>query len=158
MATELRREHAGPVIRPLNADDAAAVAEILRQAPEAVFWPEASVKEVLEWKGALAIASETDGKLCGFLIARQAGDEAEILNLAVTLESRRSGVGGALLSGAFKSFRARGVARVFLEVRESNTAAIVFYAKHGFSKSGRREDYYHHPRESAIVMQRKLAQ
>lgn len=158
MATELRRENAGPVIRPLKADDSAAVAEILRQAPEAVFWSEASLKEVLEWKGALAIASEVEGKLRGFLIARQAADEAEILNLAVTLESRRSGVGGALLSSALESFRARGITCVFLEVRESNTAAIVFYAKHGFSKSGRREDYYHDPRESALVMQRKLAQ
>ena len=158
MATELRREHAGPVIRPLNADDVAAVAEILRQSPEAVFWPEASVKEVLEWKGALAIASETDGKLCGFLIARQAGDEAEILNLAVAPENRRAGMGTALLSAAIESLRARGVGRVFLEVRESNAGAIAFYAKHGFSKSGRREDYYRDPRESAILMQRTLSQ
>lgn len=158
MATELRRENAGPIIRPLKADDSAAVAEILRQSSEAVFWPEASVKEALEWKGALAITSEAGGKLRGFLIARQAADEAEILNLAVALESRRSGVGRALLSSALESLRSRGVTRVFLEVRESNTSAIVFYAKHGFSKSGRREDYYHDPRESAIVMQRKLAQ
>lgn len=158
MATELRQERSEPVIRPLKAHDASAVAEILRQSPEAVFWPEASVKEVFEWKGALAIASESGGKLHGFLIARQAGDEAEILNLAVASDSRRSGVGGALLSVAFQSLRGRGVGRVFLEVRESNAAAIAFYAKHGFSKSGRREDYYRDPRESAIVMQRKLAQ
>ena len=158
MATELQPANAGPVIRPLKADDSAAVAEILRQSPEAVFWPEASVKEAFEWKGALAIASEAGGKLRGFLIARQAADEAEILNLAVALESRRSGMGGALLSAAFQSFRARGVRLVFLEVRESNAAAIAFYAKHGFSKTGRREDYYRDPRESAIVMERKLAQ
>lgn len=158
MATELRQEHAGPIIRSLKAEDASAVAEILRQSPEAVFWPEASVKEVLEWKGALAIASESGGKLRGFLIARQAGDEAEILNLAVASASRRNGVGGALLSAAIESLRTRGVGRVFLEVRESNAGAIAFYAKHGFSKSGRREDYYRDPRESAILMQRTLSQ
>lgn len=158
MATELWRQNAGSAIRELTAKDAAAVAEILRQAPEAVFWPDASVKEVLAWKGALAIASEADEKLHGFLIARQAGDEAEILNLAVASESRRSGVGGALLSSALEALRARGVTCVFLEVRESNARAIAFYSKHGFSRTGRREDYYRDPRESAIVMQRKLAQ
>src|SRR5438034_3503552 len=51
MATELRQERARPAMRMLRAEDAEAVAEILRQAPQAVFWPEASVKEVLEWKG-----------------------------------------------------------------------------------------------------------
>lgn len=158
MATELRLEHAGPVIRALCAEDAAAVAQILRQAPEAVFWPEASAKEVLEWKSALGLGSEADGKLLGFLIARQAGNEAEILNLAVAPEKRRSGMGGALLGMAIESLRVRGVGRVFLDVRESNAAAIAFYAKHGFSKIGRRENYYRGPRESAIVMQRELPQ
>jgi ribosomal-protein-alanine N-acetyltransferase len=140
----------------LRPEDAAAVAGILRQAPEAVFWPEASVKEVLKWKGTLAIASEADGRVLGFLIGRQAGDEAEILNLAVAPATRRRGEGSSLLNAAFESFRACGVSRVFLEVRESNAAAIAFYSKHGFSQTGKREGYYRDPSESAVVMARKL--
>ena len=156
MATELRRERSEPAIRMLRSEDAAVVTGILRQAPEAVFWPEASVKEVLEWNGALGMASEAEGRVLGFLIGRQAGDEAEILNLAVAPGSRRRGEGSALLKAAFESFRACGVSRVFLEVRESNAAAIDFYSMHGFSKTGKREAYYRDPPESAIVMARKL--
>jgi [ribosomal protein S18]-alanine N-acetyltransferase len=156
MATELRSERARPAIRTLRPEDAAAVAEILRQSPEAVFWPEASVKEVLEWRGILGIASKVEGRLAGFLIGRQMGEEAEVLNLAVAPESRRRGEGGALLKAAFGSLRARGVSRVFLEVRESNAAAIAFYGKHGLSKTGRRDGYYRDPAEAAIVMERKL--
>jgi [ribosomal protein S18]-alanine N-acetyltransferase len=156
MATELRRERAKSAVRPLRAEDAATVADILHQSPEAVFWPEASVKEVLEWRGILGMVSEADGKVVGFLIGRQAKDEAEILNLAVAPEGRRQGKGAALLTAAFESLRACGVSRVFLEVRESNAAAVAFYGEHGFSKSGRREGYYREPFEAAIVMERNL--
>jgi ribosomal-protein-alanine N-acetyltransferase len=156
MAAEKRRERARAVIRTLRERDAAAVAEILRGAPEAVFWPEASVKEMIAAQSAVALLSEAEGKAIGFLIGRQAADEAEILNLAVAQGSRRRGEGGALLKAALEEFRDRGVSRVFLEVRDSNAAGIAFYGKHGFSKVGRREGYYREPFESAIVMEKKL--
>jgi [ribosomal protein S18]-alanine N-acetyltransferase len=157
MATELRQERARPAIRMLRAEDASAVAEILRQSPQAVFWPEASVKEVLEWKGSLGMVIEAARRVVGFLIGRQTVEEAEVLNLAVAPGNRRKGTGGALLQAAVEEFQARGVNRVYLEVRESNLAGIAFYEKHGFLKAGRREGYYRDPVETAIVMQKRLA-
>jgi ribosomal-protein-alanine N-acetyltransferase len=156
MAAETKRERAAAVIRTLREQDAAAVAEILRGAPESVFWPESSVMEVVTSQSAVALLSEVAGKVIGFLIGRQAADEAEILNLAVVKESRRKGEGGALLEAALEKFCARGVSRVFLEVRDSNAAGLAFYTKHGFSKIGRREGYYREPFESAIVMEKKF--
>lgn len=156
MATELRREEERSAIRTLRPEDAGAVAEILRRSPEAVFWPETSVREVLAWKGVLGLASEVRGEVLGFLIGRQVGNEAEVLNLAVAPESRRRGEGGALLRAAVVEFRKRGVCRVFLEVRESNSAGIAFYAKHSFSGVGRREGYYRDSIEAAIVMEIRL--
>ena len=158
MATELRREGQRSAIRAFRPEDAAAVAEILRRSPEAVFWPEASVREVLAWEGILGLASEAKGEVVAFLIARQVGDEAEVLNLAVSPESRRKGEGGALLRAAVVEFRKRGASRVFLEVRESNSAGIAFYAKHSFSKVGRREGYYRDPVEAATVMEIRLSE
>jgi len=158
MATELRREEQRSAIRALRPEDASAVAEILRQSPEAVFWPEPSVREVLAWEGVLGLASEANGEVVGFLIARQVREDAEVLNLAVAPESRRRGEGGALLRAAVVEFRRRGVSRVFLEVRESNAAGITFYERHSFSRTGRREGYYHEPAEAAIVMERKLTE
>lgn len=158
MATELGRKERRSAIRALRPEDARAVAEILRQSPEAVFWPEASVREVLVWEGALGLASEVRAEVVGFLIARQMRDEAEVLNLAVAPENRRRGEGGALLRAAVVEFRKRGVRRVFLEVRESNAAGIAFYEKHSFSQAGRRERYYREPVEAAIVMEILLAE
>ena len=156
MAAELSREREKPAIRALRAEDAPAVAGILLESPEAVFWPETSVKDVLRLRGTLALVSESDGRVTGFLIGRQTGEDAEILNLAVARPNRRLGEGGALLTAAAAAFRARGVSRVFLEVRESNHNAIGFYREHGFFATGRRGGYYRDPAESAVVMEKTL--
>ena len=157
MAAETKREQAAATIRVFLPADAAAVTEILKGSPEASQWTEWGFKELLGWRGVLALVREDDRKVIGFIIGRQVGGEAEILNAAVIVARRRRGEGGALLKAVMDEFRARRVSRVFLEVRESNEAGIAFYEKHGFSKTGRRAGYYRDPDEAAIVMEMKLA-
>jgi ribosomal-protein-alanine acetyltransferase len=92
--------------------------------------------------------AEKNGGIAGFMVSRSVGpDEAEILNLAVAPEARRSGVGTALIETL-------EALEVFLEVRESNTAAQSLYRKLGFRVAGRRGDYYDDPPEAALVMRR----
>lgn len=157
MAAETKSGQVGGTIRSFLPADAVAVTEILRGSPEASQWTEWGLKELLGWRGVLALISEDDRKLIGFIIGRQVAGEAEILNLAVVLAQRRKGEGGALLKAAMDEFRVRQVSRVFLEVRESNGTGMTFYEKHGFSKTGRRAGYYHDPDEAAIVMDVKVA-
>jgi ribosomal-protein-alanine N-acetyltransferase len=45
-----------------------------------------------------------------------------------------------------------GVATVFLEVRESNSAARRLYGALGFAQVGRRRNYYRRPTEDAVVL------
>jgi len=45
---------------------------------------------------------------------------------------------------------------VFLEVRESNTAARRLYQKLGFEETGRRKSYYSNPVEDAVLYTRHL--
>jgi [ribosomal protein S18]-alanine N-acetyltransferase len=156
MAGETRSAETAWVIRRLRREDAAAVRSILQDAPEAANWSEESLKEALSWSGGVALGSEADGTVSGFLIGRRVEEEAEIFNLGVLASKRRAGQGGALLSAALDEFRTRGVSRVFLEVRESNAIGIGFYAKHGFAKTGIRRGYYHEPEEAAVLMERKL--
>jgi ribosomal-protein-alanine N-acetyltransferase len=157
MADETKREQVGKTIRAFLLADAAAVTEILRGSPEAAQWTEWGIRELLGWHGVLALVSEDDCTVSGFIVGRQVADQAEILNLAVAPAKRRKGEGGALLKAAMDEFRARQVSRVFLEVRESNESGIAFYAKHGFSKTGKRPGYYRGPDEAAVTMERKLA-
>ena len=156
MGAKPKRDSIVGTIRAFAQADTAAAAQILRGSPEAAQWKEWGIKELLGWPGILALVSENDAKVNGLIIGRQVAEEAEILNLAVVPVKRRQGEGGALLKAALEEFRARRVSRVFLEVRESNETASTFYAKHGFSKMGRRASYYHDPEEAAVVMEMKL--
>ncbi len=155
MAAETMRGPAASTIRAFREADAPAAAEILRASPEAAQWTEWGFRELLGWRGVLALVSEHESNVCAFIIARQMEGEAEILNLAVILEKRRKGEGSALLKAAMNELQSRHVSRVFLEVRESNEGAIAFYEKHGFSKMGRRAGYYRNPEEAAIVLEKK---
>jgi ribosomal-protein-alanine acetyltransferase len=143
-------------VRPLRLDDIDAIAEILVRSPGAASWSLDSLRKLTMDVGVVALVCELGASVTGFIVARQAGDEAEILNLAVRPQSRRAGRGSALLVAALKLFHSQGVTRAFLEVRESNASAIAFYAKHGFVPAGRRNAYYRDPPEDAVVMEKKL--
>ena len=141
-------------IREFRGDlDAMQVAEVLRQSPEAARWSEAELRELHSLAGMTAFLSERGGVLSGVVFGRVVLDEAEILNLAVAPASRRGGEGRRLVLRLLEDFRAKGVSRVFLEVRESNKVAIAFYERLGFGAVGERKDYYQHPREGALVME-----
>lgn len=99
----------------------------------------------------LAAVSET-GEVCGLVTGCCILDEAEITNVAVVPECRRSGIGGMLLEAFFAEV---GGASVFLEVRESNVAAIGLYRKFGFAQIGVRKRFYNNPVEDAVLMVRR---
>ena len=98
------------------------------------------------------LVAEADARIGGYVVALDAADEGEILNLAVAETGRRRGLGRALVQAIVDALEARGVRQVFLEVRESNAAARALYAGFGFKDVGRRKGYYRRPVEDAIVL------
>jgi [ribosomal protein S18]-alanine N-acetyltransferase len=143
-------------IRRYRTEDAEAVRRILEESPEAADWSKEGFEETSRLNGVLTLVSDKDGEVGGFIVARQIADEAEVLNLAVRRDRRRSGQGGGLLEAALAEFKARGVSRVYLEVRESNAVATMFYERHGFRQAGKRKGYYRNPDEAAVLLERKL--
>jgi ribosomal-protein-alanine N-acetyltransferase len=97
------------------------------------------------------VAAAPEG-IAGYVVAQDAADEGEILNLAITPARMRGGIGRALVERALATLRERGARRVFLEVREGNAAARALYAGLGFEAVGRRPRYYRRPVEDAIVL------
>lgn len=88
----------------------------------------------------------------GYAIMRVLLDEAEILSIAVSDEYRRRGIGREMMTFLLDGACADGVSNVYLEVRESNTAARELYGSLGFAPIGKRRKYYTKPTEDAIVM------
>jgi len=101
---------------------------------------------------ALFFIAEDQGRIAGYVVALDAADEGEILNLAVGEGGRRRGLGRALVEAIVAALSERGVRQVYLEVRESNAAARALYAGFGFKDVGRRQAYYRRPVEDAIIL------
>ena len=92
-----------------------------------------------------------DHKMRGVILGTSVGGEAEISDVAVTPEHRRTGIGGVSIRAFISapSWRRRAVG--VLEVRTSNSAAIALYQGEGFCVVGRRDGYYEDG-EDALVL------
>lgn len=113
-------------------------------------WGTDQLSEILAVAGTQAFVAEG-----GFALIRLIAGEAEILTLAVSPTLRRHGVARALLAEATKWLSSQKAESLFLEVRESNIAAIQLYEQAGFKAISRRKGYY--SGEDAIVLKRQLS-
>jgi ribosomal-protein-alanine N-acetyltransferase len=95
-------------------------------------------------------------RLLGYVVALVVADEGEIADLAVAPAARRRGIGGALLDRVTAAALQAGVHALYLEVRESNVAALALYRSRGFAPVGRRQAYYRDPVEDALLLRRDL--
>ncbi|MCO6389137.1 GNAT family N-acetyltransferase [Aliihoeflea sp. 40Bstr573] len=149
-------------IEPLEIEDASALPRIHEEdfiRP----WSEDEFADLLAQGNVFGFAAREVGKRqlgpVGFVLVRQAADEAEILTVAVARSARRLGLGRSLMDAVLRALHAARTASLFLEVDETNAPAIALYRRLGFIQVGRRPDYYKQPgggRTGAIVMRRDL--
>jgi len=136
----------------------------LRDVPEVVAierdsfrtpWPARAFQDELrhpEVSRCIVAREAAKGPVAGYACCWVVGDELMINNVAVAEGLRRRGTGRALLTHALREGSREGCRTAWLEVRPSNTAAIVLYESLGFQVVGRRRRYYTDTQEDALVM------
>ncbi|MBL8581921.1 MAG: ribosomal protein S18-alanine N-acetyltransferase [Rhizobiaceae bacterium] len=100
-----------------------------------------------------------DAAPAGFVLARLAAGEAEILTVAVSRTQRRQGLGWRLMDAVLRELHRQRADALFLEVDETNEPALALYRRLGFREVGRRPAYYRAAdgrRTGALVMRRDL--
>lgn len=90
----------------------------------------------------LRVARGEAGTPIGYTLFWHVVDELHLLNVAVAPEFRRRGIGRALMDDLLEYASRYAVARVLLEVRASNVAAIALYESLGFETFNVRARYY----------------
>ncbi|WP_332604271.1 ribosomal protein S18-alanine N-acetyltransferase [Acinetobacter sp. ESBL14] len=97
---------------------------------------------------------EQANQVVGFCILQPVLDEANLLLMAIHPSQQGRGLGYMLLDDSIQQLKNNPI-QIFLEVRESNTAAIGLYEKTGFHQIDLRKNYYPNPdgsREHAVIM------
>jgi ribosomal-protein-alanine N-acetyltransferase len=104
----------------------------------------------------LWVLDEPEDGVIGYSVLWCILDQGELANIAIAEGHRGRGLGALLLAKMLDVGGERGVGAVYLEVRESNAAAIGLYDRFGFAQIGVRRRYYDKPREDALVMMLRL--
>ncbi len=113
-------------------------------------WKEEMFIEEIEKQ--YAFVMEIKDKIIGYICGWKLLDEFNITNIAVASDFQRKGFGNALVRFIMSKLLDENCFKFFLEVRNSNLAAIKFYTKMGFSAIGLRKKYYHSPEDDALIM------
>jgi ribosomal-protein-alanine N-acetyltransferase len=158
-------------IRPAIAADIPFMMGLERQCPTAAHWTEQQYQKLFQSEGTperfVLVMEEADqavpralnalgGVVAGFLVARHLAPEWELENVVVAVTARRQGIARQLLDQLLAQARNTRSDSVFLEVRESNSAARALYEKAGFQQTSLRKDYYTHPSDNAILYRRRM--
>ncbi len=138
-------------IRRARAEDISAIV----RAEAEIFpdpWSERDINFSISTEGSMCYCAVNDGKLLAYIIGRVIAPEGEIYRIATLPAYRERGIAYRLLNYAVKTERGKGLERLFLEVRERNSAARALYKSYGFTEIGLRKNYYKDPVDNAIVM------
>jgi [ribosomal protein S18]-alanine N-acetyltransferase len=152
-------------IRAATLADVPSMMLLERQSATAGHWTEDQYGQALESESTKRLVlviesctttrpSDAATSILGFLVAQHIAPEWELENIVVAPTARRKGLGKRLLQHLLSVARETNSDSVFLEVRESNTAARGLYEEAGFAQTGRRKAYYTSPPEDAILYRR----
>jgi [ribosomal protein S18]-alanine N-acetyltransferase len=126
-------------------------------------WTDGEIQQLLARDGTYGKAARPVGKkgIAGFILYTLAAGEGEILTVATSPQWRRYGIGEMLVKAALSHLSAERAEAMFLEVGDSNNAALSLYKKHGFTEVGKRQNYYNvatgpNTGATALVMRRDL--
>ena len=142
------------LIGTMQEEDVEQIANIEREC-FSLPWSEECVRSELTNPLSLWLTVRHEDLVVGYIGSQTVLGEADIMNVAVDHRYRRLGIGKTLLLELEKNLKEKGVYSLTLEVRASNEAAISLYNKLGYSKVGRRPNYYQKPKEDALILRKE---
>ena len=138
-------------IEQISEKDAPSVAKIEKECFSTPF-SEANILEYISnpiWNFFVAKAGEN---VLGYISFTKILDECQIVNVAVSPDTRKMGIGTLLIEKLLEYCKKNEVCKLFLEVRVSNIPAIKLYENFGFSAVGVSKNHYSLPTEDALLM------
>jgi [ribosomal protein S18]-alanine N-acetyltransferase len=124
-------------------------------------WSAADYSDEMSRPDSFVLTAKKQDRLVGFLVARTVPGvtehpDAELYNIGIAGGHKRQGIGTLLLFTLLEKLAEKRVRNLWLEVRESNSEAISFYSRYGFTAEVTRPNFYSNPSENALVMRLQI--
>jgi ribosomal-protein-alanine N-acetyltransferase len=119
-------------------------------------WSENSIRSELTNQLSLWLVAVDGDRVAGYIGSQTVLGWADMMNLCVSPDYRRQGIGEKLTAELERLLREEKVECLTLEVRVSNAPAIALYEKLGFQQVGKRPRYYEKPREDALILRKEF--
>lgn len=118
-------------------------------------WSAASFESEAAKENGIVLYIAENSQIAGLICGYYAVGEGDITSVAVHPGFRRKGLALKLIR-QFEKHLPDDTENIFLEVRESNAAAVSLYEKCGFKAVSIRKNFYESPRENAVVMKKSI--
>lgn len=121
-------------------------------------WKRSHFENCLSIGNAGFVVENENQNIIAYAVVSIGGGEAELLNIGVEQKSQNLGLATHLIRDII-TYLSQKADALFLEVRESNQAAIHLYHKLGFNQVGERPNYYpaKQGREDALLFALELS-
>ena len=140
----------------MNDAHVASVAAIEKECFGLDAWSEKSVASELTNQLSWWLVAVDDDRVAGYVGSQTVCGETDMMNVAVTADYRRQGLGEKLVLALVDELITMGSQCLTLEVRDSNTPARALYEKLGFQQIGLRKNYYRNPKEDAHILRKEF--
>ncbi|MCD6379764.1 ribosomal protein S18-alanine N-acetyltransferase [bacterium] len=143
----------GFTIRDMNEADLPYVIEIEQSSFDFPWSRNMFIDQLMLRDIALKLVAVHEGTVMGYVIVWLEGKDSHILNIAVGEEWRGKKIAKGILDAVIARSLNSGCNRIYLEVRKSNSYALDFYKRNGFSVIGEEEGYYEETGENALILE-----
>jgi [ribosomal protein S18]-alanine N-acetyltransferase len=119
-------------------------------------WTEEDFLSCLRQRNCIGMVAEHDQEIVGFMVYELHKSKLNILNFAVSGDTRRQAVGAQMVHKLIDKLSQQRRNEIILEVRESNLDAQLFFKIHGFRAVTILRNHYDDTTEDAYVMRYRL--
>lgn len=119
-------------------------------------WTEYDLASCMRQHNCIGMVAEHDQQIVGFMVYELHKTTIHILNFAVSRAHRRRGIGHQMVTRLIDKLSQQRRNEIYLEVRETNLQAQLFFASQGFRALQILRNHYDSTTEDAYYMSYRL--
>ena len=119
-------------------------------------WQEEDFMNCLKQRNCIGMVAEDQGRIVGFMIYENPGNQFHLLNIATAREHKRQGVARQMVQKLVEKLISQRRNKICAIIRETNLDTLLFFRSVGFQATTILKNYFESSCDDAYVMQYAL--